>query len=188
MRCQRTMTRRATHQEELAAAATEVRCAIPPATRERVGVSPLFPRLSMGLTGQRRAETNGDDRTMAELAMGIDLGTSYSCVALVVDGKPTVIPNEWGERTHASVVSFLEAERGAGRQHRQAEHHHQRREHRLQRQAAHRPLLLLRRGEEGPGGDALPDRRRGRTTRCASRCATRQLLAARDLAPWCCAR
>ncbi len=43
---------------------------------------------------------------MAELAMGIDLGTSYSCVALVVDGKPTVIPNEWGERTHASVVSF----------------------------------------------------------------------------------
>src|ERR1700722_7522248 len=38
--------------------------------------------------------------------MGIDLGTSYSCVALVLDGKPTVIPNEWGERTHASVVSF----------------------------------------------------------------------------------
>jgi molecular chaperone DnaK (HSP70) len=45
---------------------------------------------------------------MAELAMGIDLGTSYSAVALVIDGKPTVIPNEWGERTHASVVSFLD--------------------------------------------------------------------------------
>ena len=44
---------------------------------------------------------------MADLAMGIDLGTSYSCVALVIDGQPTVIPNEWGERTHASVVSFL---------------------------------------------------------------------------------
>jgi molecular chaperone DnaK len=40
--------------------------------------------------------------------MGIDLGTSYSCVALMVDGQPTVIPNEWGDRTHASVVSFLE--------------------------------------------------------------------------------
>ncbi len=44
---------------------------------------------------------------MAELAMGIDLGTSYSAVALVIDGKPTVIPNEWGERTQASVVCFL---------------------------------------------------------------------------------
>ncbi|MHB1847215.1 MAG: Hsp70 family protein [Deltaproteobacteria bacterium] len=42
-----------------------------------------------------------------EIAMGIDLGTSYSCVSLMIDGKPTVIPNEWGDRTHASVVSFL---------------------------------------------------------------------------------
>ena len=43
-----------------------------------------------------------------ELAVGIDLGTSYSCVSVVQGGQPTVIPNEWGERTHASVVSFLE--------------------------------------------------------------------------------
>jgi molecular chaperone DnaK len=43
-----------------------------------------------------------------KVAMGIDLGTSYSCVSLMVDGQPTVIPNEWGDRTHASVVSFLE--------------------------------------------------------------------------------
>ncbi len=43
-----------------------------------------------------------------DVAMGIDLGTSYSCVSLMIDGKPTVIPNEWGDRTHASVVSFLE--------------------------------------------------------------------------------
>jgi molecular chaperone DnaK len=28
-------------------------------------------------------------------------------VAVVEDGQPTVIPNEWGERTQASVVSFL---------------------------------------------------------------------------------
>src|ERR1700679_2320406 len=45
---------------------------------------------------------------MDEIAIGIDLGTSYSCVALFEEAKPTVIPNEWGERTHASVVSFLE--------------------------------------------------------------------------------
>ncbi len=45
---------------------------------------------------------------MNELAMGIDLGTSYSCVAIIEDGMPTVIANEWGERTHASVVSFMD--------------------------------------------------------------------------------
>jgi len=45
---------------------------------------------------------------MGDIAVGIDLGTSYSCVSVVLDGKPTVIPNEWGELTHASVVSFLE--------------------------------------------------------------------------------
>jgi molecular chaperone DnaK len=44
-----------------------------------------------------------------DIAVGIDLGTSYSCVAVAqVNGPPEVIPNEWGERTHASVVSFLE--------------------------------------------------------------------------------
>ncbi len=43
-----------------------------------------------------------------QIAMGIDLGTSNSCVAIVEDGVPKVIANEWGERTHASVVSFLD--------------------------------------------------------------------------------
>jgi molecular chaperone DnaK len=43
-----------------------------------------------------------------QIAMGIDLGTSNSCVAIVEDGQPKVIANEWGERTHASVVSFLD--------------------------------------------------------------------------------
>jgi molecular chaperone DnaK len=43
-----------------------------------------------------------------DIAIGIDLGTSYSCVSIVQDGQPVVIPNEWGDLTHASVVSFLE--------------------------------------------------------------------------------
>src|SRR3954469_899456 len=43
-----------------------------------------------------------------EIAIGIDLGTSYSCVSILENGQTSVIPNEWGERTHASVVSFLE--------------------------------------------------------------------------------
>ncbi|OJH39957.1 molecular chaperone DnaK [Cystobacter ferrugineus] len=43
-----------------------------------------------------------------EIAIGIDLGTSTSCVSVVQDGQPFVIPNEWGETTHASCVSFLD--------------------------------------------------------------------------------
>ncbi|MEW5850562.1 MAG: molecular chaperone DnaK [Myxococcota bacterium] len=43
-----------------------------------------------------------------EVAMGIDLGTSNSCVSIIENGQAVVIPNEWGELTHASVVSFLE--------------------------------------------------------------------------------
>lgn len=43
-----------------------------------------------------------------DIAIGIDLGTSYSCVSIVRDGRPMVIPNEWGEISQASVVGFLD--------------------------------------------------------------------------------
>jgi molecular chaperone DnaK len=45
-----------------------------------------------------------------DIAVGIDLGTSYSAVAAVTTpgGAPQVLANEWGERTHASCVSFLD--------------------------------------------------------------------------------
>jgi len=45
---------------------------------------------------------------MAETAVGIDLGTSNSCVAIMRDGKVEVIPNAYGENTTASVVAFAE--------------------------------------------------------------------------------
>ena len=38
--------------------------------------------------------------------IGIDLGTTNSCVAFVDDGEPQVIPNAEGSRTTPSVVSF----------------------------------------------------------------------------------
>lgn len=43
---------------------------------------------------------------MGNTAIGIDLGTTNSCVSVVEDGVPKVIPNLWGDRVHASVVYF----------------------------------------------------------------------------------
>jgi molecular chaperone DnaK len=50
-----------------------------------------------------------------EKVLGIDLGTTFSCMSIMEAGKPVVIPNSEGGRTTASIVAFTkEGERLVG--------------------------------------------------------------------------
>ena len=46
--------------------------------------------------------------------IGIDLGTTNSCMAVLEGGEPTVIPNAEGGRTTPSVVGFKDDQRLVG--------------------------------------------------------------------------
>jgi molecular chaperone DnaK len=54
-----------------------------------------------------------EGRKMSKI-IGIDLGTTNSCVAVLEGGEPKIIPNPEGNRTTPSVVSFKNGERQVG--------------------------------------------------------------------------